>query len=216
RRLAPFAARTFLRLAGRRGWTRRPRSGKPYVAYFVDVFANYLDPTIAVATAEVLHHNGVEVYVPPGQVGCGMAPLASGDVETARETVAHNLRVFAELAREGWPVLCSEPTAALMLRQDALDLLDDPDARLVASRTVEFTRYLGDLHQPGQLRTDFQPLDFSVGHHVPCHLKALGRPPAGPALLSLIPHLQVHTIDVSCSGMAGTYGLNAANYPVSL
>jgi Fe-S oxidoreductase len=75
---------------------------------------------------------------------------------------------------------------------------------------------LWDLHQQGKLRLDFQPVDFSVGHHIPCHLKALGRPPAGPALLALIPGLRVHTIDVSCSGMAGTFGLKAENYRVSL
>ncbi|HZY85978.1 MAG TPA: heterodisulfide reductase-related iron-sulfur binding cluster, partial [Gemmataceae bacterium] len=153
---------------------------------------------------------------PPGQVGCGMAPLAYGDVETARESVQHNLHVLADLAREGCPILCSEPTAALMLRHDALDLLDDPDARLVAAQTVELTAFLWDLHQQGGLRTDFRPLDLSVGHHVPCHLKALGRPPAGPALLSLVPGLRVSTIDVSCSGMAGTYGLQAANHAASL
>jgi FAD/FMN-containing dehydrogenase/Fe-S oxidoreductase len=216
RRLPGFAQRSFLRRAHRRGWTRKPRSPRPRVAYFVDVFANYNDPEIAEAVVAVLHHNGIEVYVPPGQIGCGMAPLAAGDVETAREAVEHNLHIFAELAREGYPILCSEPTAALMLRHDALDLLDDPDVRLVAAQTIEFTAYLWDLHQQGQLRTDFQPLDFSVGHHLPCHLKALGRPAAGPALLSLIPQLRVHTIDVSCSGMAGTFGLKAANYAVSL
>ena len=32
----------------------------------------------------------------------------------------------------------------------------------------------------------------------------------------MIPELRVHTIDVSCSGMAGTFGLKAANYAVSL
>ena len=216
RRLPAFAPRSFLRNAWRRGWTRRPRSARPRVAYFVDVFANYNDPEIAEATVAVLHHNGVEVYVPPGQIGCGMAPLAYGDVDTARETVQHNLRLLADLAREGWPILCSEPTAALMLRQDALDLLDDPDARLVASQTVECTAFLWDLHAEGRLKTDFRRIDASVGHHVPCHLKALGRPPAGPDLLRLIPGLRVHTIDVNCSGMAGTYGLKAANYATSL
>jgi FAD/FMN-containing dehydrogenase/Fe-S oxidoreductase len=216
RRLPGFAARSFLRDARRRGWTRKPRSARPRVAYFVDVFANYNDPSIAEAVVAVLHHNGVEVYVPPGQLGCGVAPLAYGDVESARETVQHNLRLLADLAREGYPILCSEPTAALMFRQDALDLLDDSDAKLVAGQTVEATAYLWDLHQQGLLRTDFRPLDFAVGHHVPCHLKALGRPPAGPSLLGLVPGLRVHTIDVSCSGMAGTFGLKAANYRTSL
>ncbi len=216
RRLPAFARRSFLRQAKRRGWTRKPRSARPRVAYFVDIFANYNDPLVAESLVAVLHHNGIEVYVPPRQGGCGMAPLAYGDVETARETVQHNLFILSDLAREGYPIICSEPTAALMLRHDALDLLDDPDARLVAAQTVEATAFLWDLYQQGNLRTDFQPLPFAVGHHVPCHLKALGRSPVGPALLSLIPQMRVHTIDVSCSGMAGTYGLKADNYETSL
>ena len=206
----------FLRRAERRGWTRKPHSSLPRVAYFVDVFANYNDPLIAESVVTVLQHNGIEVYVPPGQRGCGMAPLAYGDIEAARETVQHNLRVLADVAREDMPILCSEPTAALMLTHDALDLIDDPDAKLVAERTVEFTTFLWDLYQEGRLRTDFRPLDLAVGHHVPCHLKALGRPPAGPGLLALIPGLRVTTIDVGCSGMAGTFGLKAENYEVSL
>jgi FAD/FMN-containing dehydrogenase/Fe-S oxidoreductase len=216
RRLPAFAGRSFLRRAGHRRWTRKPRTDRPRVAYFVDVFANYNDPTLAEAVVAVLHHNGHEVYVPPGQRGCGMAPLAYGDVEAATETVQANLRVLADLAREGFTVLCSEPTAALMFRHDALDLVGDADARLVAGATVECTSYLWDLHRRGRLCTDFRPLPVAVGHHVPCHLKALGGPPRGPDLLALIPGLRVHTIDVSCSGMAGTFGLGAANRAVSL
>lgn len=216
RRLPTFASRSFLRRADQLGWTRKPRSHRPRVAYFVDVFANYNDPSIAEAVTRVLHHNGVEVFVPPGQLGSGMAPLAYGDVETARETLLRNLRLFSDLAREGFTVLCSEPTAALMFRHDALDLLDDADARIVAERTVEFTDYLWARHESGRLRTDFQRLDVLLGHHVPCHLKALGKSPAGPRLLSLIPGVMTHTIDVNCSGMAGTFGLKAANYELSL
>jgi FAD/FMN-containing dehydrogenase/Fe-S oxidoreductase len=215
RRLPGFAGVSFLRRARRRGWTRKPRSGRPRVAYFVDIFANYNDPSLAEAVVAVLHHNGVEVYVPPGQVGCGMAPLAHGDLETAREVVQTNLRILSDLAREGFPILCSEPTAAVMFRTDAVDLFDDADARLVAEKTVEFTAFLADLHRSGRLRTDFAPLDLAIGHHVPCHVKALGRAPEGPALLSLIPGLRVRTIDVSCSGMAGTFGLGTANYEMS-
>lgn len=227
RRLPTFALRNFLRRAERRGWTRKPRVGRglstpPHgdnstlrIAYFVDIYANYNAPQIAEAVAAVLLHQGIPVYVPPKQLGCGMASLAYGDVETARETVEHNLHILADLAREGYTILCSEPTAALMLRQDTLNLLDDADARLVSERVVEFTAFLWDLHKQGRLKTDFQSLDFAIGHHVPCHLKALGEPAAGPRLLSLIPGLKVHIIDVSCSGMAGTFGLKSENYELS-
>src|SRR5262249_21330467 len=175
----------------------------------------YSDPSIAEEAVAVLHHHDIEVHLPPGQCGSGMAALTYGDVETAREIAAVNLRVFADLAREGYAIVCSEPTAAVMLRQDYLDLIGDNDARLVSERTVELTNFLGQLHPEGPLRTGFRPLDLAVGHHVPCHLKALGQFPEGPELLALIPALRVRTIDVSCSGMAGTFGMNAANYDIS-
>jgi Fe-S oxidoreductase len=216
RRLPRFAFRNFLSLARRRGWSRKPPADHPRVAYFADIFATYNDPQIGEAVVAVLRHQGIEVYVPPGQRGCGSAALAYGDVDSAREIALRNLRVLAELAREGFTIVCSEPTAAVMLRQDYLDLVGDPDARLVAEHTVELTAYLADLHHQGRLRTDFQPLALTVGHHVPCHLKALGQAPAGPQLLSLIPDMRVQAIDVSCSGMAGTFGLKAKNQELSL
>lgn len=217
RRLPTFAHRDFLRLAGRKGWTRPPRrrDGRR-VAYFVDVYANYNDPSLAEAVVAVLRHNGIDVYVPTGQTGCGMAPLAQGDVEAARRMAERNIRVFADLARGGYTIVCSEPTAAVMLRQDYLHLIDDPDVQLVAQQTRELTAFLWELHQQGWLRTDFQPLDLSLGHHVPCHVKALQESVAGPRLLALIPRLRTHTIDVSCSGMAGTFGLKSENFDVSL
>ncbi len=215
RRLPTFAAQSFLRRAARRGWTQPPGPKRPRVAYFVDVYANYNDPLIGEAVVAVLQHHGIEVYVPPGQTGCGIAPLAYGDVDAAREAARRNVRVFVDLVRQGYRVVCSEPSAALMLRHDYLDLLDDADARTVAGATVEFTTFLEELRAQGRLRTDFRRLDLALGHHVPCHVRALGRPPAAPGLLKLIPGLRVRTIDVHCSGMAGTFGLKAENYALS-
>jgi Fe-S oxidoreductase len=218
RRLPAFALRNFFRRARGAGFTRKPRPGdaRHRVAYFVDTFAAYNDPLVGEAAVGVLRHNGVEVYVPPRQVGCGMAPLARGDADAARDAARRNVRVLADLVREGYRVVCSEPTAALMLSQDYPDLIDDPDVAAVAANTTELTTFLWDLHAAGRLLTDFRRLDVTLGHHVPCHLKALRGPAAGPGLLSLIPGMNVHTIDVSCSGMAGTWGLKAANHGPSL
>ena len=145
-----FAGRSFLRRAKRRGWTRQPRSHRPRVAYFVDVFANYNDPLIAEAVVAVLHHNGIEVYVPPGQIGCGMAPLAYGDVETARETVQHNLRI---LGRPG-PRGLSDPLLRADRGRDAAPRRPRPARRPRRAagrrrRRSSSRRYLWDLHQPG-------------------------------------------------------------------
>jgi Fe-S oxidoreductase len=182
----------------------------------VDTYANYIDPTIGEAAVAVLRHHGYEVHVPRRQKGSGMAALAQGDAETAREMAAYNVRILAGLVRDGYRVVCTEPTAALAITQDYLDLLDDADARLVAANTTEFTAFLWELHEAGELRADFRPLEVTLGHHVPCHLKALRGPVSGPKLLELIPGVVVRTIDVSCSGMAGSWGLRAENHARSL
>ncbi len=239
RRLPAFTIRTFFRRARGVGLTRRfqvpsskfqvenPASNLELgtagtwnstrkVAIFVDVFAAYNDPLIGMAAVAVLQHHGIEVYVPPRQVGSGSTPLAKGDIDAARDAARRNIRVFADLTREGYRIVCLEPTSALMLTQDYLDILNDPDAATVAEHTVELTTYLGELHAAGRLRTDFRTLDVTLGHHIPCHLKALRGPTNSPSLLSLIPGVRVHTIDAGCSGMAGTWGLKAENYETSL
>lgn len=223
RTLPKFTNRTFLRRARRAGLSGipgLPRTSKSpsqnKVAYFVDAYANTNDPLIGEATVAVLRHHGFEVAVPPRQRACGMAALAQGDVETARETAAHNVRVLIDYVRDGYTVVCSEPTAAIALTQDYLDLLDDPDAKRVAENTVELTAFLGRILDSKRLKTDFRRLDVQLGHHVPCHVKALRAPAVGPRLLEAIPGVRVHTVDVGCSGMAGTFGLKAANYATSL
>lgn len=216
RRLPRFARHTFLTQAARSGWTKKPENGKPQVALFVDLYANHFDPSVAVAATRVLQHHGFDVYVPPEQTSSGVEALAQGDIETTRELAALNLRAFAEVARQGMPIVCLEASAALMLRQDYLEFLDDVDARAVALQAVEFTEFLNRLDQAGALRPDLQPFVGTIGYHVPCHMKALRGPLAGPQLLAKIPGLRVHTLDLSCSGMAGTFGLEQKNYSVSL
>ncbi|MCI0682596.1 MAG: FAD-binding protein [Gemmataceae bacterium] len=216
RRLPRFARHTFLAQAARAGWTKKPENGKPQVALFVDLYANHFDPSVAEAATRVLQHHGFDVVVPADQTSSGLEALAQGDIETTRELAALNLRAFAELARQGTPIVCLEPSAALMLRQDYLEFLDDVDARAVAAQTVEFTAFLHGLDQAGAFRADLQPLVGAIGYHIPCHMKALHGPLAGPRLLGKIPGLRIHTLDVSCSGMAGTFGLEQKNYGASL
>jgi FAD/FMN-containing dehydrogenase/Fe-S oxidoreductase len=235
RRLPAFTVRNFFRRARGLGITRKrrverellaaheaadpiriPQSRAQKVALFVDAFAAYNDPLIGMAAVAVLRHNGVAVYVPRRQVASGAAALAMGDLDAARDAALRNVRLLADLSREGFRIVSPEPTAALMLTQDYLDILNDPDAAAVAANTVVLTTYLGELHAAGRLRTDFRRLEVTLGHHVPCHLKALRGPTSSPALLSLIPGLGVHTIDAGCSGMGGTWGLKAENYRASL
>jgi FAD/FMN-containing dehydrogenase/Fe-S oxidoreductase len=217
-RRLPRAHRTpFVRRAARLGLTRpRPHEPGPRVAYFVDVYANHFDQELAESVVGVLREAGVNVYVPPRQRGSGMPALVAGDVEYARERALANLRVLGDAVRDGYSVVCSEPTAALMIRDEYLKLTDDLDAALVAANTHDVGHYLSGLDARGQLPPPEQPLRVRVGYHQPCHLRALNVGTPGLELIRRIPEIEVEFIDRGCSGMAGTFGLHRDNFLTSL
>jgi Fe-S oxidoreductase len=194
----------------------RPQEPGPRVAYFVDVFANYYDQELAESVVAVLRQAGVNVFIPPGQRESGMPSLVAGDIDHARDVALANLRVLGDAVRDGYTVVCSEPTAALMLREQYLKLTDDLDAALVAANTRELGQYLAGLDDRGQLPAPHIPLRAKVGYHQPCHLRALDVGTPGLDLIRRIPELEVEFIDRGCSGMAGTFGLHRDNFRTSL
>ena len=216
RKLPRVASSSFLSRAARRRLTRPTRRTGGKVLYFVDLYANWYDVQLAEALVAVLEHNNIAVYVHPDQRPAGMARIALGDVERARRLAARNVRVLAEAVRQGYEIVCTEPSATLCLTHEYPNLLDDEDARLVAEHTHDACDYLWSLHEAGKLELNFQPLNLTLGYHMPCHLRALEIGSPGENLLRLVKGVNVRRIERGCSGMAGTFGLKRANYRASL
>jgi Fe-S oxidoreductase len=217
-RVLPRVMRTpFTHRAQRLGLAQpRPHQSGPRVAYFVDVYANYYDHELAESVVSVLQQAEVNVFVPPRQRSSGMAPLIVGDIDYARDLAVSNLRVLGNAVRDGYTVVCSEPTAALMLRQEYVRLTDDLDAELVAQNTMDIGQYLAGLDARGLLPAPGEPLDARVGYHQPCHLRALDVGTPGLDLIRKIPELSVEFINRGCSGMGGTYGIGRKQFRTSL
>ncbi len=223
RTLPRFAYRSYLWRAWRSGLARRPEPLPPGVTrrrviYFVDQFANYHDVTVATSAVALLKLAGCEVHVPWRQRASGYAPLVQGDLESARDVARYNVRTLAPLVRDGFEVVCSEPTAALALSQEYPRLLGTPDAKLVGAHARELTAYLLELTESGALPASAGRIDANLAHHTPCHLRALtggAAPAAGPMLLAGIPGVQVFALEAGCSGMAGPRGLRADCYDES-
>ncbi len=216
RKLPRLAPTSFLRSAQRRRLTRPARRSGQKVLYFADTYANYFDVQLAECFVAVLEHNGVSVYVPPTSPQSGMAMISLGAVERAKRVAARNIALLADAVRQGYTIVATEPAAALCLKHEYLNLLDDEDARLVAENTSEACTYLWKMHQSGKLQLDLKPINSSLGYHLPCHVRALGVGAPGERLLRLIPGLNVQRVERGCSGMAGTYGLKRENYRSSL
>lgn len=216
RKLPRFSNRTFLRWATRKKLTTPTKHRDRKVLYFVDAFANWNDIELAQATCAVLKHNGFEIFVPPNQLISGMSMISAGVVDKARKIAARNVEILAEGVRQGCHIITSEPSAALALKHEYLNLIDEPDTKIVSDNCTDISNFLWQLHEKGDLELDFNPLNYTVGYHLPCHQRALSSALAGMKLLELIPGLQVERIEKGCSGMAGMYGLIRPNYRRSL
>jgi FAD/FMN-containing dehydrogenase/Fe-S oxidoreductase len=221
RELPPVVRETFIRHAAGRRWTKSLPHGGLKVVYFVDQYANYHDPDIGRALAEILQQNSIGLYVPTSQANSGMARISAGDLKGARKIARKNVRLLADAVRQGYTVIATEPAAVLCLRHEYPNLLDDEDAHLVADNTFEACEFLWHLHENNRLALDFSPaIDFAnfsgVAYHQPCHLRVLDPGQSGPRLLELIPGLHVERIEAGCTGMAGTWGLQKKNYRSSL
>jgi FAD/FMN-containing dehydrogenase/Fe-S oxidoreductase len=217
RKLPRLARRSFLQQSAMRRLHHPVRTSGAKIVYFVDTYANHFDTQLGEALVAVMRHNGVAVYVQQNQSQAGMPMIAAGALEPARDVAAQNVAALAESVRQGYTVVATEPSAALALTHEYPALLaNDEDALVVAQHTQEACYYLWQLHLRGGLKLDFKPQRFSVGYHVPCHLRALGVGAPAENLLRLVPGIRVSRLEKGCSGMAGLWGVKQENYRASL
>ena len=210
-----FAGRRFSRWA--RGRTS-PKTGRK-VVYFHGCGTEYYEPWEGEKVVAVLEHNGFEVEVPK-QDCCGLPLQSSGLFAEARKVVLRLARALApHLRGEDTIIVGNATSCTLMLKREAREILGlehDPDLSLVSERTYDICELLLGLHDRGELRTDFQPINETISYHAPCQQQghSIGKPALD--LLALIPGLQVKEMTARCCGIAGTYGLKAEKYQVAM
>jgi len=202
-----------------RKWLRgRPvkPGARGQVVYFHGCAANYYEVETGRQTVEVLEHNGFEV-ISPDHGCCGLPLQSNGLFDDARSAVR---RLVRQLRRPGpdLPIVASSTSCGLMLKREANEILGIRDGELadVGGRTYDICEFLLDLHDRGELRTDFDAIEERVPYHPPCQLRghAIGTPAV--ELMRLIPGLEVVESGVNCCGVAGTYGLKKEKYDIAM
>jgi glycerol-3-phosphate dehydrogenase subunit C len=211
--LPKFAGRTFQR------WAREHVSpaADRIVVYFHGCGTNYYEPTVGRMTVEVLEHNGFRVAIPQ-QDCCGLPLQSNGNFPAARAYVRRLAASLAPFARDGHPIVANSTSCGLMLKREAREILDveDEDLVVVSDATYDLCEFLLLLHERGELRTDFEPLRWTVPYHAPCQHQGHGIGKPALDLLALVPELRVTELDTDCCGIAGTYGLKKEKYDISM
>ena len=215
RDMPKFKRRSFLK-AGRKYLESCEAKHKPVekIAYFVDTYANYNDHELGFAVLGVLRHNDIKVILPK-QRPAPLPAIVYGNVKRARRDLAYSVKHLAKAVRDGYKIVCSEPSAALCLKQELRHFVTGSDAKLVSENTYELMGYLLSLLAQNKLKPVTKSISRGFVYHKPCHLYAIGGGRASIELLKRLCTVEIAELNAGCCGLAGTFGFSKKNYELS-
>ncbi len=188
------------------------------VAYFVDTYANHNDHELGFAVMDVLRHNGIEVTV-PDQLPSPLPAMVYGDLKRAKKDLQHTVKHLADAVVAGNKIICSEPSAALCLRDELRHYITGIEAEMVSENTYELMSYLHGMYEQGKLKKPqakcSTQYEEGFAYHLPCHLSAVDGNGASMELLRGLCGISVVDLAAGCCGLSGTFGMQKKNYDLS-
>ena len=196
------------------------------VILFVDTFARYFEPEIALAAHQVLTAAGYHVTTlktlpddeePDRALCCGRTYLSLGQVEAARREAQRMHAALRPALAAGTPIVGLEPSCILSLRDDHLKLGLGEEAVALSKQVYLFEEFIAKEHDRKRLQLDLKPLpNGKTLVHGHCHQKAVGAMKSLRKVLRMIPEFEFEFIEASCCGMAGSFGLEAEHADISM
>jgi glycolate oxidase iron-sulfur subunit len=192
-----------------------PAEGKrrARVALFTGCAADAFFPETNLATARVLQRNGVEVWVPRGQVCCGALHYHAAQEEPAQQFASANCAAFGlgfSGTGESVDAIITNAAGCGAMLKDYGHLLHSTPAEAVgekfAARVRDISEFLMEL---GPIQPE-HPLPMRAVYHDACHLchgQQIRKQPR--QLLEMIPGLELVPLAETeiCCGAAGSYNL---------
>ncbi len=203
-----------------RWWARRPRpegeASRGEAVYLVDTFTEYFHPEVGRAAVRVLEALGYAVTVVPKLECCGRPAISKGQLGLARGWAEANVARLEPYTRRGVPIVGTEPSCLLTLRDEYRDLLPGERAEAVAGQAVLLDELVARVAGEDALVADL----FGTGSggevlvHAHCHQKALAGADATLRALEVAGYAP-SLVDSGCCGMAGSFGFEREHYEVS-
>ncbi|WP_132060156.1 FAD-binding and (Fe-S)-binding domain-containing protein [Halorussus amylolyticus] len=188
------------------------------VLLFPDTYTNYNHPQAGKAAVRVLEAAGVHVRIPEDVTDSGRPAFSKGFLDAARSRAASNVAALDPRVRDGWDVVVVEPSDAVMVQSDYLDLLGASDSKTdhhrsaerVAANTYGALEYLDTF----EFDVEFDAPEETLTYHGHCHQKATKKDHHAAAVLREVGY-EVNALDSGCCGMAGSFGYEAEHYSMS-
>ncbi len=186
-------------------------SGEKVVMYFAGCYASFIKPEIGESTVNVLKKLGYKV-VTPAQHCCGIPHLSKGLAKDARMQIKKNLKEWGSLIDQVDYIVSACSSCTLSLTKEWLYYQNDEITQKVRDKTV----FIMDLVEKHLKDVELVSNDISLGYHTPCHTKLLKNPAGTLNVLKQLPGVKVEDLKSGCCGMAGSWGMAAKNYDLSV
>lgn len=179
-----------------------------------DTFVRYHEPHIGKAAVAVLEAAGFAVTLAKKRKCCGRPAFSVGNLDEVEKLGSHNLALLAAEA-ETAPIIFLEPSCYSMFAEDYREL-NLPGAGEIAARCFLFEDFIGQLLEREPAAIQFKPQEERIVIHAHCHAKALTDAKAMQRLAACLPGRTAALLDTGCCGMAGSFGMMAAKYELSV
>ncbi|MFA9515957.1 FAD-binding and (Fe-S)-binding domain-containing protein [Halopenitus sp. H-Gu1] len=178
-----------------------------------DVYTTYMHPAAGKAAVRVLEAADCHVAIPDVE-GSGRPAYSKGFIDRARETARSTVSELDPYIQDGWSVLSVEPSDAVMLQSDYLDILgsDDESVVRVAENAYGVCEFIDTFRLDEAL--PFEAPAETLTYHGHCHQKSTTKDHHAVGVLRRAGY-PVDPLDSTCCGMAGSFGYEAEHLSMS-
>lgn len=196
-----------------------PPSDMRRLVLFPDVFTNYQNPQVGMATVRVFEKLGLPVTL--GMVlEDGRGAQSQGLLESARKSAIALAAYLEKLIDGGADIIVTEPSVLSMFRFDYQKLINtEPVFSKLKTYTYDPIEWLykyavEESSFMEKLKGRSDDTFPAVFYHAHCQLKTIGAGTAVPDLFRRL-GITVETSTVECCGMAGSFGYKKEYYEIS-
>ena len=217
RDMPTFASQTFVQWFRSRTNHDLIPDSRGKVLLFPDTTTNYNNPNLGISAVHLIEKLGYEVIVPDFKC-CGRPYLSNGMMQKAKDNANFNVALIQDYVESGAKLVGIEPSCILGIKEDFIDLLDDPNSgKKISKNTMlieEFVSYAFEQSTEIEFKKDIPFENVALFGH--CHQKAMiGTSPA-INILNRIPGITAKEIQSGCCGMAGSFGYTKDHYDISM
>ncbi len=158
---------------------------------------------------------GYRVRVVSQLACCGRPAISQGQLGLAKRWATQNVEALLPFAEQGVPIVGTEPSCLLALRDEYPELVQSKAAGVVAGQAVLLEELLMRLsvEEGDEVGKIFRG-GGRVLLHGHCHQKAIAGAEVSVQALELAGY-EASLIDSGCCGMAGSFGFEAEHYEIS-